>query len=170
MAALESGGESKSHARGQKKHMKKHRISIRIDMTPMVDVAFLLLTFFMLTTQFRPPEEVQIVLPSSHSAFKLPESNVMLITISKDSRLFLGFDSPRLMGRIFGEENKNHIGVEVQLKDLANLLVQARIANPRLYTVVKGDKDADFGLSEDVMDILQKTNITRFNLVTDLKK
>ena len=150
--------------------IQKARIPVKIDMTPMVDVAFLLLTFFMLTTQFRPPEEVQIVLPSSHSAFKLPESNVMLITISRDGRLFLGFDSPRMMGKIFGEENKNHIGVEVQLKDLANLLVQARIANPRLYTVVKGDKDADFGLSEDVMDILQKTNITRFNLVTDLKK
>jgi biopolymer transport protein ExbD len=150
--------------------IKKARIPVKIDMTPMVDVAFLLLTFFMLTTQFRPPEEVQIVLPSSHSAFKLPESNVMLITISKDSRLFLGFDSPKLMGRIFGEENKNRVGVEVQEKDLANLLVQARIANPRLYTVVKGDKDADFGLGEDVMDILQKTNITRFNLITDLKK
>jgi len=150
--------------------IKKARIPVKIDMTPMVDVAFLLLTFFMLTTQFRPPEEVQIVLPSSHSAFKLPESNVMLITISKDGRLFLGFDSPKLMGRIFGEENKNRIGVEVQPKDLGNLLVQARIANPRLYTVVKGDKDAEFGLSEDVMDILQKTNITRFNLVTDLKK
>jgi biopolymer transport protein ExbD len=150
--------------------IKKARISVKIDMTPMVDVAFLLLTFFMLTTQFRPPEEVQITLPSSHSAFKLPESNVMLITISKDGRIFLGFDSPKLMARMFGEENKNRIGVEVQTKDLGNLLVQARIANPRLYTVVKGDKEAEYGLGEDVMNILQKTNITRFNMITDLKK
>ena len=52
-----------------------------MDMTPMVDVAFLLLTFFMLTTQFRPPEEVQITLPSSHSAFKLPESHVMTLMV-----------------------------------------------------------------------------------------
>ena len=59
---------------------KKPRVNVRVDMTPMVDVAFLLLTFFMLTTQFRPPEEVEIVLPSSHSAIKLPESNVMLIS------------------------------------------------------------------------------------------
>ncbi len=150
--------------------IKKGRIPVKIDMTPMVDVAFLLLTFFMLTTQFRPPEEVQITLPSSHSAFKLPESKVMLITLSKDGRVFLGFDSPKMMTKIFGEENKNRIGVEVQTKDLANLLVQARIANPGLYTVVKGDKDAEYGVGEDVMDILQKTNITRFNLVTDLKK
>lgn len=150
--------------------IKKARVSVKIDMTPMVDVAFLLLTFFMLTTQFRPPEEVQISLPSSHSAFKLPESNVMLVTISKDDRVFLGFDSPRMMGKIFGEENRLRTSVEVSTKDLANLLVQARIANPRLYTVVKGDKDAEFGVTEDVMNVLQKTNITRFNLVTDLKK
>jgi biopolymer transport protein ExbD len=40
---------------------KKPKVGIRMDMTPFVDVAFLLLTFFMLTTQFRPAEEVQIV-------------------------------------------------------------------------------------------------------------
>ncbi len=150
--------------------IKKARVSVKVDMTPMVDVAFLLLTFFMLTTQFRPPEEVQIVLPASHSAFKLPESNVMLISISKDDRLFLGFDSPRMMQRVFGESNKLRSNVEVSVSELAKLLVQARIANPRLYTVVKGDKEAGFGLTEDVMDVLQKTNITRFNLVTELKK
>ncbi len=150
--------------------IKKGRIAVKIDMTPMVDVAFLLLTFFMLTTQFRPPEEVQIVLPSSHSAFKLPESNVMLISISKDNRIFLGLDSPRLMGRIFGEQNRLRLAVEVTTKELPDLLIQARIANPKLRTVVKGDVDAEYGLAEDVMDILQKTNITRFNLVTDLEK
>ncbi|TLY28389.1 MAG: biopolymer transporter ExbD [Ignavibacteria bacterium] len=150
--------------------IKKARVSVKIDMTPMVDVAFLLLTFFMLTTQFRPPEEVQIVLPASHSAFKLPESKVMLITISKDDRIFLGFDSPRMMEKIFGEPNKNRRSVEVTTRDLGNLLIQARIANPSLYTVVKGDKEAGFGVTEDVMDVLQKTNITRFNLITELKK
>ena len=150
--------------------IKKARVSVKIDMTPMVDVAFLLLTFFMLTTQFRPPEEVQIVLPASHSAFKLPESNVMLLTLSKDNRILLGFDSPRLMGKIFGEENRLRAAVEVSTKELPDLLMRARIANPKLRTVVKGDKDAEYGITEDVMDILQKTQITRFNLVTDLKK
>jgi biopolymer transport protein ExbD len=145
-------------------------MNVRIDMTPMVDVAFLLLTFFMLTTQFRPPEEVQISLPSSHSAFKLPESKVMLVTISKDNRVFLGFDSPRMMEKIFGAAFKLKTSAEVNTKDLGNLLIQARIANPGLYTVLKGDKDAEFGITEDVMNVLQKTNITRFNLVTDMKK
>ena len=60
---------------------KPHRQGVRIDMTPLVDVAFLLLTFFMLTTQFKPPEEVSITLPSSHSEFKLPESDVFVFRI-----------------------------------------------------------------------------------------
>ncbi|MBI5214976.1 MAG: biopolymer transporter ExbD [Ignavibacteriae bacterium] len=149
---------------------KKARIAVKIDMTPMVDVAFLLLTFFMLTTQFRPPEEVQIILPSSHSAFKLPETDVMMVSISKDSRVFLGFDSQKMRQRIFGEENKLKAGVEVDIKALPDLLIRARTANPKLRTVVKGDVDAEYGITEDVMDVLQKTNITRFNLITDLEK
>ena len=147
----------------------KKRIGVSIDNTPLVDVGFLLLTFFMLTTQFRPPEEVQIILPSSHSAFKLPDSDVMTITISEDNRLFLGFDSQKLTSRLFGEENKLRAGIEVTKEELGDLLIKARIANPRLRTVVKGDQKAEYGIAEDVMDILQKTNITRFNLVTDLE-
>ena len=150
--------------------IKKHRLGVSIDNTPLVDVGFLLLTFFMLTTQFKPPEEVQIILPSSHSVFNLPESNIMAITISKDNRIFLGFDSQKMMAKLFGEENKLRLAVEVTTKELPDLLVRARIANPKLRTVVKGDKDSEYGIAEDIMDILQKTQITRFNLVTDFEQ
>jgi biopolymer transport protein ExbD len=148
--------------------IKPKRQGVLIDMTPLVDVAFLLLTFFMLTTQFKPPEEVQIELPSSHSQFKLPESDVMTLSLSKDGRIFLGLDSQRLRGRLFGQENALKSSIEVPKDRLAEMLVQARTANPKLRTVIKGDRDADYGLAEDVMDILQKTKITRFNLVTNL--
>jgi len=113
---------------------------------------------------------VEIVLPDSHSAIKLPESNVMMITLSKDNRILLGFDSQNMRARIFGAANQFRGSMEVTTKELPNMLIQARIANPQLRTVVKGDKEADYGVAEDVMNILQKTNITRFNLVTDLKK
>ncbi|MEK6650273.1 MAG: biopolymer transporter ExbD [Bacteroidota bacterium] len=149
---------------------KKPRIGIRMDMTPLVDVAFVLLTFFMLTTQFKPPEEVSVTLPSSHSAFKLPEANVMMVTVNKDGDIYLGVDSQRLMERLFGPENMYRAAVQVRKEELANILVQARINNPKLRTVVKGDKDAPFGPIEDVMEVLQKTRITLFNLVTDLEK
>jgi biopolymer transport protein ExbD len=150
--------------------IKKARVGIKLDMTPMVDVAFLLLTFFMLTTQFKPQEDVTVELPSSHSAFKLPESDVMMITVAKDGRIFLGLDGQNLRLKLFGEEGRRKLSFEVNKNDLANLLIQARISNPRLRTVVKGDRGAPFGPVEDVMNILQKTKITRFNLVTDLEK
>jgi biopolymer transport protein ExbD len=139
-------------------------------MTPMVDVAFLLLTFFMLTTQFKAPEDVQIILPVSHSAFKLPESDVMIITVEKDGKIHLGMDSQALRMRLFGPGARNSASVIVEQKDLANLLMQARIANPKLRTVIRGDKEAPYGPVEDIMNILQKTRITRFNLVTDLDR
>ncbi len=150
---------------------KKARVGFRIDMTPMVDVAMLLLTFFMLATTFKPPEEVTVALPSSHSAFKVPDYDVMTITVNKDGKIWLGVDNQSLMGALFGPQNKYKMAVEVDKKeDLANLLIQARIKNPRLRTVVKGDKSAPFGPIEDVMDVLQKTQITRFNLVTEFDK
>lgn len=148
---------------------KPHRAGIRIDMTPLVDVAFLLLTFFMLTTQFKPPEEVQITLPQSNSEIKLPESNVITLTLSKDGRIFMGLSEQSLRARLFGKENELKGGIEVTKERLPNLLIQARTANFKLITVVKGDKEAEYGLVEDVMNILQETKITKFNLVTNFE-
>jgi len=150
---------------------KKARVGFRIDMTPMVDVAMLLLTFFMLATTFKPPEEVTVALPSSHSAFKVPDADVMTITVNKEGQIWLGVDNQTLMEQLFGMPAKYKTAVQIEKKDdLANLLIQARIKNPRLRTIVKGDKKAPFGPIEDVMDVLQKTQITRFNLVTEFDK
>ncbi len=152
-------------------HKKKGRINIFIDMTPMVDVVMLLLTFFMLTTHFKPPSEAEVALPSSTSQFKLPESDVMTVTVTKDNKMFLGLDSQRLRARVFGEEHQLKSGIELEDREtLANMLVQARMANPKLRTVIKADKETPYGPIEDIMNILQKVKITRFNLVTELEK
>jgi biopolymer transport protein ExbD len=149
---------------------KKGRVGIKMDMTPMVDVAFLLLTFFMLTTQFKPQEDVQVILPTSQSKFKLPESDVMMITVNKDGKLYLGLDSPGLRAKLFGEGARSKAEVEIPKEALGNLLIQARINNPKLRTVIKGDKLAPYGPIEDVLNTLQKAQITRFNLITDLER
>ncbi len=148
--------------------IKKKRINVRIDMTPMVDVAFLLLTFFMLTTQFSPPEQVKIEVPSSHSALKLPDSDVMTVYVDKEGSIYMGVDAPALMARLFGQDARLKKMVQVKLENLGDLLIQARISNPKLRTVIKGDSNADYGVIEDVMDILQKTQITRFAMITNL--
>ena len=105
----------------------------------------------------------------NYSAEPIVGTDVMTITLSADNRMFLGFDSQKLMEKLFGEENKLRVGIEVTKAELGDLLIRARISNPKLRTVVKGDQDAEYGVAEDVMEILQKTNITRFNLVTDLE-
>jgi len=149
--------------------IKKKRVAIRIDMTPLVDVAFLLLTFFMLTTVFKPAEEVEIKFPTSHSEIKLPEANTMTIFVSKDSKLLLGFDSAILMEKMFGQEKRLRQASEVKLDELGELLIKARMSNPKLVTIVKADADSEYGVVSDVIDILQKVQITRFNMVTNFE-
>jgi biopolymer transport protein ExbD len=173
---------------------KKPRIGVKLDMTPMVDIAFLLLTFFMLTTQFRPPElaESQVILPQSHSEIKIPESDVMTISINKEGGVFLSVDQQKLRERLFGAKIQrdwntldpklqNQYGdpatmarlvptYPVKIAELGDMLVTARISNPKLRTIIKGDKEADYGPVLDIMDLLQKANITRFNLLTDVER
>ena len=149
---------------------KSRRQNYKLDMTAMVDVGFLLLTFFILTTQFRPPQVTEITLPESHSAFKLPDADVMTVTVDKDGKVYLGVDSQNLTEKLFGAEFRLKAGVEVTINDLTSLLTKARISNPKLRTVIKADKDSEYGTIERVMDVLQKTQITRFNLITNLEK
>ncbi|MDX2002045.1 MAG: biopolymer transporter ExbD [Chitinophagales bacterium] len=72
--------------------VKIPRKSTSIDMTAMCDVAFLLLTFFMLTTKFKPDEAVVVDTPSSISEVKLPETDIIQILIDKQGRVFFGID------------------------------------------------------------------------------
>jgi biopolymer transport protein ExbD len=59
----------------------KRRARLVLDMTPMVDIAFLLVIFFMSTYHARPPATVEVQLPDSRSPFKVPEANVMVINV-----------------------------------------------------------------------------------------
>lgn len=79
--------------------VKVPRKSTTVDMTAMTDVAFLLLTFFMLATQFKPDEPVQVVTPSSIAEVPLPDVDIMNITISKEGQVF--FD---MQGQQFREK------------------------------------------------------------------
>ena len=138
---------------------KIKRIGISIDMTPMVDVAFLLLIFFMTTTQFQPPEKDRIDLPDSSSPLKAPESDIITVAIIKDGRLSINY-------RAKGEKVEEYVP---DIPTLRQHFENARIANPGARILVKADQSAKYGLMQDVMQMLQDENATRFNIVTDLK-
>jgi biopolymer transport protein ExbD len=133
---------------------KMKRVGIKIDMTPMVDVAFLLLIFFMSTSQFDPPQKVPIHLPDSHSNLKVPQSDVLVLAISKDNQLLwqVGKDPQE----------------ETDMISLEQLVLDQRRRNPRLRVAIKADKESDYGTMEDVMAVMQKTNTITFSLVTEL--
>jgi len=82
---------------------KKIRHSPAIDMTPMVDLGFLLVTFFMMTTQFTPTDMVTVAIPHSTSETKLPESNTATILISKGGGVYFRMDGTKNM-RSLGEK------------------------------------------------------------------
>lgn len=68
--------------------VKIPRKSTFTDMTPFVDVAFLILSFFIMATKFKPPEPVEITTPGSVLSQKLPENNAVLISIDSSNRVF----------------------------------------------------------------------------------
>ena len=68
--------------------VKLPRKSTDTDMTPFVDVAFLILSFFMLATKFKPPEPVPITTPGSVLSQKLPENNAVMIIVDSTDRVF----------------------------------------------------------------------------------
>jgi len=74
--------------------VKVPRKNVSLDMTAMCDVAFLLLTFFILTTSFKPEEPVVVDTPTSVSETKLPDKNILLISIDKSGRIFFSVDEP----------------------------------------------------------------------------
>ena len=140
---------------------KKRRIGISIDMTPMVDVAFLLLIFFMCTTQFKPPEKDKITLPESNSDAKSPESDIITLAVTKAPTV-------RLTYREGGEEKQQEIAPEAVKTDLAQWLKVARSANPAARMIVKMDRDAPYGIMADMMGALQDAKAPRFNVQTEL--
>jgi biopolymer transport protein ExbD len=152
MGALDSGG-GQSRSRGKhekKKHKKKRRLGIRIDMTPMVDVAFLLLTFFMLTTVFSKPQTMELNMPPSDVPVQVAESNLLTLRVASDGSIFwnMGVEKP----------------TKIAFAEVRPLLIERRTTNPKLITLVKVDRDGTYEMMVNLMDELNLADITRFSL------
>src|SRR5438309_1724847 len=146
---------------------KKRRIGISMDMTPMVDVAFLLLIFFMTTTQFQPPEKDRIDLPKSNSEAKSPESDIITIAVTKAPKVTIVYKVHTADGVV---EKRDELPADQLSTLLGPELQRARAANPAARVIVKMDKDAHYGIVADMVAGLQQANATRFNVQTNLKE
>jgi len=92
------------------------------DMTPFVDIAFLILSFFMLATKFKPPEPVPITTPGSVLSQKLPDNNAVMISVDSANRVFftvLSEKDPAVFSDIIQELNTSK-GLNLTPQEMAN--------------------------------------------------
>lgn len=146
------GGEApQPRSRGKKKRRKSKRLGIRIDMTPLVDVAFLLLTFFMLTTTMARPQTMEINLPPDENVkVEIAESNLMTLRVNDKGEVFwnLGLDAPQ----------------RIEFNKLRGFIRERLQVNSRLVTLVKIDPKAKYEMMVNIMDELNLADMQRFSI------
>lgn len=99
---------------------KLPRKSTNIDMTAMCDVAFLLLSFFILATEFKPAEAVEVTTPTSVASKPAPEKDVVLVSITTDGKVFLTLDDQEKKKDVVRELNKRrNLGISDNEIELA---------------------------------------------------
>lgn len=139
----------------------KRRVSIRIDMTPMVDIAFLLLIFYMVTTVFAMPQAMEINLPPDEKVeIKIKEENVLTIRIDKDGRYWwnIGNVGPGHMPSLIptAKNKPDSIPYAYNTDSVQHLLTGLNRENPRLNTLIKINKDAKY---LDMVNILDEIDV-----------
>jgi len=150
MGGLDAGAD-KGQKKGAGLRRPAKRVRIRIDMTPMVDIAFLLLIFFMVTTVFRAPQAMEVNLPPTDAKVEVPESNVLTLYIDQDENFFYRMGTGEL--------------TSTAMKALEELFLSESKLNPELIILVKLHRNARYELMVDVMDELEIAGMTRFSLV-----
>jgi biopolymer transport protein ExbD len=132
------------------KRPKRHA-PVRIDMTPMVDVAFLLLIFFMVTTVFRQPLAMEINMPEPGAAVKVPEGNVLTVDVDAADRMtwHLGPTPP----------------APADWTELDRVFGGALAQNKELIVLVRIDRKARYETMVEMMDTLEDAGIERFSVV-----
>lgn len=123
--------------------VKIKRKSTLVDMTAMCDVAFLLLTFFILTSKFRPQDPVEINMPASVSERKIADADIMIMQIDKEGRTYLGTDNQMVRQR----------ALEVMLRTNPYAAYKDKFSTEEIMTAFKKTESfgAPFPMIPDIM-------------------
>ena len=125
------------------------RRSLLLDLTPLIDVVFLLLIFFMVTTTFiSQPAGMQVDLPRSESRDTIPEGED--VTLHIDAEGGVAVDDER-----------------VDLSALRRKLSQAARDDPSTLVVLRADQEVKHGRVVQVMDLARDLGLRRFAIATD---
>jgi biopolymer transport protein ExbD len=159
MGIIDSPGRGTSP---KKRRGRSKRIGFHLDMTPMVDVAFLLLTFFMLTTTFSKANTMEINIPPEKGEVKVAESNVMTLRIADNVMAYcsLGNEVPRKIP-LYDPRDTHQLALSGELRQL---LRQQTATNPKMVIVVKISEKAKYKHLVDIIDELNLMKIDRFSL------
>ena len=150
----QGGGGSK---KGGKVRSKKS--STKIDMTPMVDLAFLLLTFFMLTTTFNKPQTMEITMPEKPKAEdKLPEVNekkVVTVILGANDKIYWyhGITDPEIKVTDFSPNG------------IRKILLAQTAQIPGMILLIKPSPESRYKNMVDILDEMNITNMQRYALV-----
>ncbi len=149
MGAVDSPAPRAQKGKGLKK--PKRRIAIKLDMTPMVDIAFLLLIFYMVTTVFAAPQAMEI---------NLPEESDDVIKMKKSDLLIIHVDEANTYWWTWGSEGP----VQFKPDSLRTLFYGANKENRRLSTLIVINPEAKYN---DFVDILDEIEVVEYVLRED---
>lgn len=164
MAQIQEQGGGKE--KGGKVRSKKS--SNKIDMTPMVDLAFLLLTFFMLTTTFAKPQVMDITMPvkdpNEEVQTPVKASNALTIILGEDDKLYYyeGLLSPN-------DPEPELVKSDYSSKGIRQVLLRLR-ANPDLVVMIKPHEESRYNNVVDILDEMAITNIKKYAIVDITKE
>jgi len=153
----ESGGK-----KGKKKGRKK--MSTRIDLTPMVDLGFLLVTFFMLTTTFSKPQTMEINLPVKPKE-EVTEEEQNAVKASKALTLIIdGENKIYWYQGIPGADNVPAL-TNFSADGIRKILVEKNSTIQDMVVLIKPTDEANYKNVVDILDEMNISNIKRYALV-----
>ncbi len=152
---------SNGHTNGSKNKgvVKKSNKSLpRVDMTPVVDLSFLLLTFFMLTTTFIKPQVMDLVLPEDKTEINQPlvnENKVLSLVPDRDNKLywFIGITEPEVHETDYSETG------------IRRLLMEQNSSISKMVVLIKPNRDSTYENLVNILDELEITEVARYALI-----